>query len=145
MFNLTGEYALRAMIYLAQHRDEWPVSGRRIAAESGIPAKYLSKILGDLVRGGVLESTRGKNGGFCMTQTPKETSLSAVLGPFERVGPNRCPFGNQKCSDEAPCLAHAKWKKVVEAKKRFLDRTKLSDVAVAAPPTRAKAQRKKKR
>ncbi len=50
MLSRTGEYALRALIHLAQRVDDWPLTGKLIAEEAGIASKYLSKVLGDLVR-----------------------------------------------------------------------------------------------
>ena len=64
MLSVTGEYALRAMVYLARNSESWPISGPRIAEAAGVPRKYLSSILADLVRSGLLEGTRGKSGGF---------------------------------------------------------------------------------
>jgi len=129
MLSRTSEYALRAMIHLAQHEAEWPIPGREIAAESGIPSKYLSKILGDLVRAGVLGSSPGKSGGFSMHKAPKKTTLLEVLAPFEPFEQRRCPFGNRQCSNEDPCSAHDQWKKVVETKQRFLQMTSVADIA----------------
>ena len=149
MLTLTSEYALRATIYLTQRADDWPIPGRVIAQQTGVPAKYLSSILGDLVRAGVLTATRGKNGGFCMAQSPAKTMLLTVLAPFERPGPTRCPFANIYCSDDDPCLAHAEWKKVLEARMRFLGRTSVQRVATAErladrkPDQPKKARRRK--
>ena len=50
MLTRTSEYAVLAMIYLAQHTDDWPIAGRKIAEATGIPRKYLAAVLGDLVR-----------------------------------------------------------------------------------------------
>jgi Rrf2 family iron-sulfur cluster assembly transcriptional regulator len=131
MLTLTGEYALRAMIYLAQHTDDWPISSNRIAEQAGVPAKYLSRILGDLVRAGVLDSLRGRGGGFQMIRSPVQVSLYDVLAPFEESKrPRRCPFGNALCNEADPCLAHHRWKKVQEARQRFLQTTSLYSVAV---------------
>ena len=60
MLTLTSEYALRAMTYLAQHEQDWPIPGRQIAQQAGIPRKYLSKVLRGLVRAEVLESSYGR-------------------------------------------------------------------------------------
>ncbi len=141
MLSLTSQYALRAMIYLTQHEEDWPIPGRRIAAEAGIPAKYLSKILGDLVRSGVLDSSPGKSGGFRLRRAAKQTTLHEVLRPFEQFARGRCPFGNQECSDEKPCIAHDRWKKVIEAQAKFLADTSVLDVAV---PSATKRRRRKK-
>ena len=131
MLTRTSEYALRAMIHLSQNPNEGFIPGGRIAAQTGVPRKYLSKILGDLVRAGVLEAAPGKSGGFRMTRSPKKVRLFEVLAPFEPVLANRrpCPFGNETCSDEDPCAGHDRWKRVRDAYRRFLDKTSVYDVA----------------
>lgn len=131
MISLTGEYALRAMIYLARHRDEWPISGPRIADDAKIPRKYLSAILADLVRAGLLEGTRGKSGGFRITRPPKRIQLADIVRSFEPVSSHRqsCPFGNAICSEADPCGAHERWKGVKAAFDRFMEDTTLYDVA----------------
>lgn len=129
MLTRTSEYALRAMIHLAHHEKHWPVPGRTIAKAADIPPKYLSKILGDLVRAGVLGSTPGKSGGFRMSKRAEEISLFSVLKPFEQFTNRRCPFGNQQCNDTSPCNAHNEWKKVLEAQQQFLRQTSVHDIA----------------
>jgi Rrf2 family protein len=144
MLSITGEYALRAMVFLAKNQDSWPIPGPRIAQAAGVPPKYLSAILADLVRAGLLEGTRGKSGGFQMTRSAKSVSLSQVVAPFEPVQANRnsCPFGNRICSDKDPCLAHERWKEVKASMTQFLEGTSLHDVAVRASDGR-KARSKK--
>ncbi len=132
MLSLSGQYALRAMIHMAQHMDDWPIPGRVIAVETDIPPKYLSKILGDLVRQGVLTSSRGKTGGFAMRRKPNRTRLYDVLIPFEQFQHRTCPFENKRCSDAHPCLAHERWKKVVESELDFLQNTMVSEIAGGA-------------
>ncbi len=145
MLNLTSEYALRAMIHLARHEQDWPLAARQIAEAADIPPKYLSKVLGDLVREGVLESSRGVGGGFRMALPPKQTSLLDVLRPFERFEKRRCPFGNKECGDENPCLAHDGWKKVLEAQHSFLVRSSVYDVAVSRAERGRRGAAKRKR
>ena len=131
MFSRTAQYALRAMIFLARNTDQRPVSGPRIAVSAEIPRKYLSAILADLVRAGLLEGTRGKCGGFQMTQAAIMIRLADVVAPIEPINKDRknCPFGNAMCSDSEPCAAHGQWKKVKAAATRFLEDTTLKTVA----------------
>jgi len=129
MLTLTSEYALRALIYLAQHPDAGSIPGRQIAEHAEIPPKYLSKILGDLVRFGVLDSSPGKTGGFRLRRSAKETTLYEILAPFEQFDRRRCPFGNMECSDQDPCFAHRRWKQVIDTERRFLRETSISEVA----------------
>ena len=130
MISRTGEYALRAMVYLTRHLDDWPIAGRKIAEETNIPPKYLSTILGDLVRSGVLDSTPGAGGGFRMARHPREIMLSELLTPFEPMFVSRrpCPFGNDECNDDDPCAGHEAWKQVRESYSRFLGTTSIFDV-----------------
>jgi len=143
MLSLTSQYALRALIHLALHTDDRPVPGRRLAEEAGIPAKYLSKVLGDLVRAGVLDSSPGKTGGYRLRRPAQETMLYDVLAPFEQFDRRRCPFGNQECSDEHPCLAHNRWKHVVGAQQAFLRETSVRDVAIPEKKKRRRSRKKK--
>ena len=128
MLSKTSEYALRAMIYLAQHADDWPIPGRQIAAQARIPTRYLQKILGDLARVKVLDASPGKTGGYRLRLPAAKTKLFDVLAPFERFDDSRCPFGNEVCSDANPCHAHARWKVVVETQQRFLSDMTVVDI-----------------
>lgn len=134
MLSATGQYALRAMVFLARNSESWPIPGPRIAEAAGVPRKYLSSILADLVRTGLLEGTRGKSGGFHMTRPAKAVSLAQVVAPFEPITANRksCPFADRICNDNDPCAAHDRWKEVNAAFTRFLEETTLQDVAVKA-------------
>lgn len=119
------------MIYLASHELDWPIPGKDIAEATGVPRKYLSKVLADLVRVKVLESARGKSGGFNLVRAADETFLYDILAPFESFEPRHCPFVNQECNDANPCQAHVEWHKVVDAEQRFLRQTTLHKITFA--------------
>lgn len=139
MLSRTGEYALRALIHLAQREEDWPISGARIAEDTGIPPKYLSKILGNLARAGVLDSSPGKTGGFRLKRPAKQLPLLEILLPYEQFEHRRCPFGNRECNDFDPCAAHDAWKKVIETEQRFLSKTTVYDVALRMPAKKSRA------
>jgi len=142
MLSRTSEYALRATVFLAQHSEEGPVPGRRIADAVNIPPKYLLNILRELVRSGVLSASPGKNGGFHTARDPKEIRLEEVLHPFESVAapPSRCPFGNAVCSDDDPCAGHDRWKRVKCEYECFLAETSLHDVSIRRSSVSAYSQ-----
>lgn len=133
MLSRTAEYALRAIIFLARNAGERPISGPRIAASANVPRKYLSAVLADLVRAGLLEGTRGKSGGFQLTRSPKQIRLIQVVAPFEPVKSTKkiCPFGNAVCNDRSPCVAHERWTLVNAGLSQFLEETTIEDVARA--------------
>ncbi len=132
MLSLTSEYALRATICLAQHSEDGPIPGGKIAEQTGIPSKYLSKVLTELVRAGVLQSSRGIGGGFRMVRCPKDIRLAEVLKPFEPILGNRrpCPFGKEECSNDDLCAGHDRWQRIKETYSRFLHETTVFDVSV---------------
>ncbi len=148
MISRTSEYALQAMIHLAQHVDKWPIAGRKIAEETGVPRKYLAAILRDLVRVQVLKSSPGTGGGFRLARSAKKIRLSEVFAPFEPILANRrpCPFGQKTCSDDDPCAGHEEWKRVRDTYGRFLEKNSIHDVAFMCRKRRtAPASRRKKR
>ncbi len=88
MFSQTVEYALRAVVYLAQHEDDGPVDSLRIAAATQVPPSYLAKILQDLARTEVLTSKRGVGGGFQLSRSPDDLSVLDVVNavePLQRI------------------------------------------------------------
>lgn len=130
MLNRTAEYAMRALVYLARHPQDWPLTRFQIAQGSQVPPRYLSSILASLVRAGVLRAARGKSGGFRLVRPAQETSLLEVLSPFDQVSVHGCPFGDSHCNDDDPCLARKQWKLVIELQESFLSKTSLYDVAM---------------
>ncbi len=147
MITVSSEYALRAVIYLAQHADEWPIPAIRIAADTDIPRKYLSKVLADLVRADVLGASPGRSGGFRFARPPSEILLHEVFAPFEPVlGTRRpCPFGNELCSDDDPCAGHDRWVRVRETYTQFLHETSVLDVTSSDEHCTARPSQKRKK
>jgi Rrf2 family protein len=89
----TLEYALRAVVAIAQHGGE-ACTAQKIAAITKVPAPYLSKLLQGLVRAGVLRSQRGLHGGFVLTKAPSTLSIWDVVDavePIKRI--QACPLG----------------------------------------------------
>ena len=104
-------------------------------------------ILGELVRAGILKSTRGKGGGFCLARPPEEISLFEIVQRFEPApsAPRACPFGNRVCGGDNPCLAHTDWKKVIEAEQLFFERKTLHHVSTENGTVAKRKKKKTKR
>ena len=92
MLSQTAEYALRAILFLADHEGDL-LAIPRIAKGTNVPAGYLSKVLQSLRRAGLVESQRGKKGGFMLQRSPEDITLqeviSAVHPPRHR---EQCPL-----------------------------------------------------
>jgi len=107
----TAEYALRTVLYIAEHGDAGPVRVHQIAAALRIPRNYLSKTLHRLAQAGILTSSRGKGGGFKLAMPAERLHLIGVVGLFDEIGAGRrCLLGRPVCSDRTACRAHERWK-----------------------------------
>lgn len=130
MFSQTAEYALRAMIALARHPDGESVLAKDLAQTIGVTRPYLGKILGQLVRTGLLRSTRGRQGGFQLQKDPCGIPLIEVVEPFQQMSKySDCILGRETCVDDIPCPLHAFWKDVRERFVSELETRTLAEVA----------------
>jgi Rrf2 family protein len=129
LFSKSGEYALLALLYLAEHGEEGPLRTSEIASAIGVPRNYLSKILHQLAQADVLRSERGPRGGFELTWEPEDMTLAEALRPIESdLIDRRCLLGRSHCSDDDPCAAHASWQKVSDHIADFVQNTTLADL-----------------
>ena len=137
MLTQRSRYALRAMLYLAEHTPSiGPVPMTRIAAGANVPKKFLELILADLREAGLLASTRGKMGGYRLTRPTHLVSLGEVIrvieGPLalvpcvSRTAYKRCA----DCRSEADCAIRHAMLRVRDETARILDGTSLADATV---------------
>jgi Rrf2 family cysteine metabolism transcriptional repressor len=78
-----GEYGIRAMLYIAMHGDERPVTSHEIAQHQGIPEPYLRQILALLSKDRLIHSNRGPSGGHVLGRPASRISLRDVLITLE--------------------------------------------------------------
>lgn len=106
MISQTAEYALRAMVFLAE-QPEGAYTVPQIAEHTRVPAGYLSKVLQSLVRGGLVTSQRGLGGGFRLHRPVAEITLLDVVNcvsPIARI--TRCPLDLPHHQDRLCALHH---------------------------------------
>lgn len=93
MFSQTVEYALRAMLHLAS-LERTAVNSETIAAQTHVPAGYLSKVMRDLVVAGLVHSFRGPHGGFALSRPPEQITILDVVNAVDpMVSTLRNPLG----------------------------------------------------
>jgi Rrf2 family transcriptional regulator, nitric oxide-sensitive transcriptional repressor len=127
MLSQTVEYALRAALYIArEHPRSIPVAD--VATGVDAPRGYLAKILGDLARARILDSTRGPSGGFRLGSSPENVALSDVVAAIEGTEERRCLLGRGKCGDNPGCTAHARWAPIANDVDAFFGKTTLADL-----------------
>ena len=127
MISQTVEYALRAVVTIAQH-DGNPCTSRKIAEITQVPSAYLSKLMQGLVRGGLVHSQRGLHGGFVLTKEPEELSIYdvvEVVDPIKRI--SQCPLGIQG-HGKTLCPLHRCLDQAMEVTEKMLRDTMISEV-----------------
>src|SRR6059058_5380797 len=93
MFSQTVEYALRAVVHLADRAPE-PRTTEQIAEATRVPKAYLAKVLQGLVRAGIVRSRRGLHGGVSLARPAAELTILEVVNAVEPIARIReCPLG----------------------------------------------------
>lgn len=126
MLQKTAEYALRAVVCLAQEPDS-PQSADRVAAVTRIPRRYLYKVLQQMVQDGLVRSQAGPNGGYSLTRSAEEINLIDVInafGPLERV--RTCPLGLK--SHTGLCALHRELDKAYASIEATFSRVTVAEI-----------------
>lgn len=137
-----GEYAIKAVLDLALHRDRDLIPIQEIAEREAIPQRYLEQVLLSLKRAGILTSKRGSSGGYHLTKAPDEITVGAVLRAVEGTG---VPFetGASSLRPQArPRNGHGDdlaelWRRISDAVSQVVDQLTFGELAAQAAQRRA--------
>lgn len=134
MITMKTKYALKALCRLALSPPGEPVLIAEIAEQEGIPRKFLELILGELKQHGILQSRKGRGGGYLLAKNPDTITVASVLrvldGPIapvpclSRTAYQRCA----ECKDEASCGVRLVLKEAHAASVQVLEGTTLADM-----------------
>jgi Rrf2 family protein len=127
------EYALRAMIYLAD-RPSGIARGTEIAGREHIPKYYLEKVIRDLMRGGLVRARRGPGGGYQLARDAGTVTfrdiIEAVEGPIKL---NLCTDGSSSCALQPSCRMYRVWEKGQRVLLEVFSDTSLAEIAAGRP------------
>ena len=142
MISKTEVHALTALAALARLPSGGYAGAAEIAGIIGAPRNYLGKLLKALGDEGLVESQKGKGGGFRLTRHPASISLLEVMEPVGRVSRMAgCFLGRPQCSDSEPCAVHDQWIKTRTAYFEFLSGMTVADLAREVLPRQVAALR----
>lgn len=128
MMSQTGKYALRILGFLVDRPNE-RVQGDQIAQATGIPANYLSKILNQLRKRGLVESQKGWGGGFTLAKGAPKIPIATVIEVFDgKKSEQACIFNVSACDPLHPCPLHSDWERIATAYDHLLSSTKIADL-----------------
>ncbi len=127
VFTQTTEYALRSIVWLAQHPGQ-PQTRQQIANATQTPPDYLAKVMRGLVRAGLVTAGRGLHGGFLLARPPAAVSLLdvvTVVDPIQRI--RTCPLGLAPHRDKL-CPVHAKLDEALALIERTFRETTIAEL-----------------
>lgn len=123
-----GRYAVTAMLDLAIHRDQGPITLADISQRQGISLSYLEQLFSRLRKNGLVDSTRGPGGGYRLSRGADAISVAEVITAVdEKVDATRCK-GMQNCQDEQRCLTHELWSDLSTQIREFLGGISLAEI-----------------
>ncbi len=130
MISTKGRYALRVMLDISSQLPEEYISLKAISDRQGISMKYLESIVANLSKAGMLESLRGKSGGYRLNKPAAEYQVGAILrvaeGELVTVGCLEESKGG--CDKAADCLTLPLWQKLDQVVGEYLDSVTLEDL-----------------
>jgi Rrf2 family protein len=107
------DYALRAMVNLAGHYGQEPVSTREIAQAEDISYQLACKLLQKLQKAGLVKSSMGPKGGFVLSRKPKNINMLEVIETIQgHLSLNRCMFSKEVCKLQNNCKVTVKLSKL---------------------------------
>jgi Rrf2 family protein len=109
-FSKKCEYALQAILLMAASETDCIFPAEEISKKLSIPKEFISKILQSLTESGLIESKKGKAGGFKLAKHPSKIKLIEIVQAVDGLESfNTCVLGFPNCSAENPCPLHDKW------------------------------------
>ncbi len=125
-----GRYALRMILYLAEHKDKGFIALKEIAQQQDISKKYLEQIVPVLTKGNILQTNRGFQGGYKLALRPDQCTVGMILRLTEgNLAPVACLEPNYiDCERSDSCAVLFVWQGLYDAINHYLDSVTLQDI-----------------
>lgn len=105
-----ADYALRAMLYLANLDDNTRAATSHIAKEKQIPPSFLAKIISQLSIAGIINTSRGARGGVTLARPAEDITLLEVIEAIDGpIALNQCTLSKNGCPFLEKCPIHDVW------------------------------------
>lgn len=123
-----GRYAVTAMLDLAMHDGNGPITLADIAGRQGISLSYLEQLFSRLRKQELVSSVRGPGGGYTLGRDPEDIYVAQVIAAVdENVDTTKCG-GAHNCQDNQQCLTHDLWHDLSNRIYDYLNQISLRDL-----------------
>ena len=126
-----GRFAVTAMVDLAMHAGNGPVTLASISERQKISLSYLEQLFGKLRKHDVVASVRGPGGGYCLSRPANKISMSDIIVAVdESLDASQC-HGMMNCHDDKQCITHDLWMGMNKTISSYLDSVTLHQLATS--------------
>jgi Rrf2 family transcriptional regulator, iron-sulfur cluster assembly transcription factor len=123
-----GRFAVTAMIDLALHESEGPVTLAEISGRQSISLSYLEQLFGKLRRHALVDSVRGPGGGYTLAKPANTVTVAHIVTAVdEALDATQCQ-GRENCHDDRRCMTHDLWENLNKKMVEYLDSVSLHDL-----------------
>ena len=127
-----GDYAVRAMLSLAEHDGNGWLSVARISAAMGIPERFLPRVMAELARSGLVEGHLGRTGGYRLARPAASITLLEVIRAVEPDDRERtCVLRGGPCGRDGTCAVHGVFSDARNAMLDTLATARLADLSLS--------------
>lgn len=125
----TSQYAIRILSYIANDGKKKQYSAKELSEVLTIPYKFLTKIMTELVKAGLINSIKGREGGYELSKPASEIKIMDILDTFnERVNDDKCVLGIGICDGNNKCGLHDQWVEPKNLIQKMFEETTLDNL-----------------
>jgi Rrf2 family protein len=126
----SSQYAIRILAYMADQKDSQLINATELAEILYIPYKFLTKIMTELVKIDLVESIRGREGGFKLNKKSSDIMISDILDLFnDSIKDEQCVLGIGFCNGMCKCALHDQWMEPKLLLQKMFRESSLEDIA----------------
>jgi len=126
----TSKYAIRILTYMADNKDTKLINATELANTLQIPYKFLTKIMTELVKEGLISSIRGREGGYTFKKEISQITVEDILKIFnDEIKEEQCILGIGLCNGQDKCALHDQWLDSKEVLQKMFRESSLDSIA----------------
>jgi len=126
----SSQYAIRILAYMADHNDLKLLNATELSEALLIPYKFLTKIMTEVVKSGLVISIRGRDGGYSFAKPPSKIMVSEILEIFhDAIKDEQCVLGIGFCNNVCKCALHDQWMEPKHLMQKMFQESTLANIA----------------